>query len=59
ERQRPFLAGNPCERIQELQLEAPAWKGLSNTDVTRPKEWRKSTLEKQSNFQPAAARRSQ
>ncbi|MCB1097422.1 MAG: tyrosine-type recombinase/integrase [Verrucomicrobiae bacterium] len=37
ERQRPFLAGNPCERIQELQLEAPAWKGLSDTDITRLK----------------------
>jgi integrase/recombinase XerD len=34
-RQRPFLAGNPCERIGDLNLDDPAWKGLSDLDVMR------------------------
>src|SRR5580704_12777426 len=29
-RRRPFLAGNPCERIADLNLDDPAWKGLSD-----------------------------
>jgi integrase/recombinase XerD len=34
-RQRPFLAGNPCDRIADLNLDDPAWKGLSDLEVTR------------------------
>jgi integrase/recombinase XerD len=34
-RQRPFLAGNPCERIADLSLDDPAWKGLSDLELTR------------------------
>jgi integrase/recombinase XerD len=36
-RHRPFLAGNPCERIQELSLDEPEWKGLTDLEVTRLK----------------------
>src|SRR6266849_6665848 len=32
---RPFLAGNPCHRIADLQLDDPEWKGLSDIEVTR------------------------
>jgi integrase/recombinase XerD len=35
--QRPFLAGNPCDRIADLNLDDPAWKGLSDLEVTRLK----------------------
>jgi integrase/recombinase XerD len=35
DRQRPFLAGNPCERIADLNLDDPAWKGLSDLELTR------------------------
>lgn len=34
-RQRAFLAGNPCDRISELQLDDPEWKGLTDQEVTR------------------------
>jgi integrase/recombinase XerD len=34
-RRRPFLAGNPCDRIAELNLDDPAWKGLSDLEVMR------------------------
>src|SRR5215831_1699460 len=34
-RQRPFLAGHPCERIADIQTDEPAWKGLSDLAVTR------------------------
>ena len=34
-RQRPFLAGNPCSRIHELDVDDPEWKGLADIDVTR------------------------
>lgn len=34
-RQRPFLAGLPMERIQDLQTPEPTWKGLSDLEVTR------------------------
>ena len=34
-RNRPFLAGNPCARIGELQTEAPEWKGLTDVEITR------------------------
>jgi integrase/recombinase XerD len=36
-RNRPFLAGDPCDRIGELQTEAPTWKGLSDIEITRLK----------------------
>jgi integrase/recombinase XerD len=36
-RQRPFLAGNPCDRIADLNLDDPAWKGLTDLEVTRLK----------------------
>ncbi len=35
--QRPFLAGNPCDRIPDLELDDPEWKGLKPIDVTRLK----------------------
>jgi integrase/recombinase XerD len=34
-RRRPFLAGNPCDRIAELQLDDPEWKGLTYKQVAR------------------------
>jgi integrase/recombinase XerD len=36
-RQRPFLAGNPCHRINDLHTEAPEWKGLTEIQITRLK----------------------
>ena len=36
-RQRPFLAGNPCHRINDLHTEAPEWKGLKEIQITRLK----------------------
>jgi integrase/recombinase XerD len=36
-RQGPFLAGNPCDRIADLNLDDPAWKGLTDLEVTRLK----------------------
>ena len=36
-RQRPFLAGNPCSRIHDLDVDDPEWKGLSDIEVTRLK----------------------
>ena len=36
-RRRPFLAGNPCQRISDLRTDAPEWKGLSDMEVTRLK----------------------
>ena len=36
-RQRPFLAGPPCDRIQDLELEEPEWKGLEDIEMTRLK----------------------
>jgi integrase/recombinase XerD len=35
QRHRPFLAGNPCERIADIDVDDPAWKGLSDIEVTR------------------------
>jgi site-specific recombinase XerD len=35
--QRPFLAGPPCDRIQDFEIEEPEWKGLDDIDVTRLK----------------------
>ena len=32
---RPFLAGPPCDRISDLELEEPEWKGLDDIEVTR------------------------
>jgi integrase/recombinase XerD len=37
DRQRPFLAGNPCSRIHDLDVDDPEWKGLSDIEVTRLK----------------------
>jgi integrase/recombinase XerD len=34
-RRRPFLGGNPCDRIAELQLDDPEWKGLTDKQVAR------------------------
>ena len=36
-RQRSFLAGNPCHRIQDLVIDDPEWKGLQDIEVTRLK----------------------
>ena len=36
-RHRPFLAGNPCEGLSELETDEPDWKGLSPVDVMRVK----------------------
>jgi integrase/recombinase XerD len=36
-RQRPFLAGNPTDRIADMQTDEPSWKGLSDLEVTRLK----------------------
>ena len=57
ERQRPFLADNPCHRIQELQLEAPAWTGLRDIDITRLKSAAEQLihLNKKDNQQPVRA----
>jgi len=35
--QRQFLAGPPCDRIEDLQLEDPEWKGLEDIEITRLK----------------------
>ena len=35
--QRPFLAGPPCDRIQDLEIEEPEWKGLEDIEITRLK----------------------
>jgi len=34
-RQRPFLAGNPTERVPDLNIDDPEWKGLRDIDITR------------------------
>lgn len=34
---RPFLAGNPTERVQDVRVDDPEWKGLSDIEVTRLK----------------------
>jgi site-specific recombinase XerD len=36
-RQRPFLAGNPTDRLTDVQTDEPSWKGLSDLEVTRLK----------------------
>jgi integrase/recombinase XerD len=36
-RQRPFLAGNPTDRISDVLTDEPSWKGLSDLEVTRLK----------------------
>jgi integrase/recombinase XerD len=36
-RHRPFLAGNPCERVNDMRTEAPEWKGLRDIEITRLK----------------------
>jgi integrase/recombinase XerD len=35
--QRPFLAGPPCDRIPDLELDDPEWKGLQDIEITRLK----------------------
>jgi len=35
QRQRSFLAGDPCRGIPDLRVDEPAWKGLSDIEVTR------------------------
>ncbi len=34
---RPFLAGNPTERILDIRVDAPEWRGLRDIDITRLK----------------------
>jgi integrase/recombinase XerD len=36
-RHRPFLAGHPCEGVQELTTDEPEWKGLTDIEVMRLK----------------------
>lgn len=36
-RRRPFLAGDPTERIQDVRVDDPEWKGLKDIEVTRLK----------------------
>lgn len=36
-RKRPFLAGNPTERIADIAVDDPEWKGLADIEVTRLK----------------------
>lgn len=36
-RQRPFLVGNPTERVAEITVEEPEWKGLEPIQVNRLK----------------------
>lgn len=36
-RQRPFLAGNPTDRIPDIQTDDPSWKGLTDLEVVRLK----------------------
>lgn len=36
-KRRPFLAGDPTERIQELRVDDPEWKGLKDIELTRLK----------------------
>ena len=33
--QRPFLAGNPTDRLADVQTDEPAWKGLSDLQLMR------------------------
>src|SRR5262245_19454471 len=33
-RKRPFLAGNPTDRITEFRVDDPVWKGLTDQEVT-------------------------
>ena len=35
--QRPFLAGDPCDRICELDIDDPVWRGLQGIEVIRLK----------------------
>ena len=35
--QRPFLAGYPCDRVQEITVEDPEWKGLEDLQINRLK----------------------
>lgn len=34
-RQRPFLVGNPCDRVRMLEEDAPDWRGLTDVQVNR------------------------
>ena len=36
-RKRPFLAGNPTERIADVAVDDPEWKGLADIEITRLK----------------------
>ena len=35
--QRPFLVGNPCERVRNIDEDEPQWRGLEDIEVTRLK----------------------
>ncbi len=37
QRQRPFLAGKPTQRIPDIGVDDPEWKGLADIQVTRLK----------------------
>ena len=34
-RQREFVAGNPCEKVSEFQIDEPKWRGLEPIQVNR------------------------
>jgi integrase/recombinase XerD len=36
-RQRPFLAGQPCDRVKDVFTEEPEWRGLEDLQVNRLK----------------------
>jgi integrase/recombinase XerD len=36
-RRRPFLAGDPTERIGDVRVDDPEWKGLTSIEITRLK----------------------
>lgn len=36
-RQRPFLAGKPCERVKDITTDEPEWRGLEDLQLNRLK----------------------
>src|SRR5262249_29176344 len=36
-RQRPFLAGKPCDRVKDITTDEPEWRGLTDLQVNRLK----------------------
>lgn len=37
EKNRKFIAGNPCDRIADVDTDDPEWRGLSDMEITRLK----------------------